>query len=301
MPVANLFPPHVYGNASIPIQNLYRGLFNDLGLLPPGTSLGYSLLRASSLLAVKRQQVSISSDCVQRLSRHLSPLPTEPTRSTPISQHHLSLFCEVVAAGQLLIVNTATAAATWHHLFRWRSIPHPGHLPGLRLHQRSCNIGTSGHQPCKHSRKHDACDCSRSRDGPGSRCFLLTNNRSCSQPSSSRHFFLLAPAIVAADRIHRNRVTITLQQRSSAAHLLSARCCLSARCSFPSVLLHLLQLSALLPQHIDTIAVLPLLHIAIATLRPAASHIYSKPASLIIVGCFLFFSTCTSSAFLSVK
>ncbi|RRT50156.1 hypothetical protein B296_00051917 [Ensete ventricosum] len=39
----------------------------------------------------------------------------------------------------------------------------------------------------------------------------------------------------------------------------------------------------------------------LVSLLPAASHPYSQLASLIIVGCFLFFSTCISRALLSVK
>ncbi|RWV89532.1 hypothetical protein GW17_00048311, partial [Ensete ventricosum] len=43
---------------------------------------------------------------------------------------------------------------------------------------------------------------------PALQMFPLTTDRSWSQPSSSR-FFLMAPAIVFADRIHRNRVIET--------------------------------------------------------------------------------------------
>ncbi|RWW01300.1 hypothetical protein GW17_00035671 [Ensete ventricosum] len=125
---------------------------------------------------------------------------------------------EAAAIGQFLTASVVTAAATLASSispeYISSEIPHldshPGHLPGLRPRQRSGNIGTSGLRPYKRSSKHGACECSRSHNGPGSRCFLLTNGRSCSQPSSSRHFFLLAPTIIAANRIHRNRVTITL-------------------------------------------------------------------------------------------
>ncbi|RZS15342.1 hypothetical protein BHM03_00047167, partial [Ensete ventricosum] len=76
--------------------------------------------------------------------------------------------------------------------------------------QCSSILGTRSLRPRKGSRKRDAYECSGSHDGPRPHCFPLTNDRSGSQPSSSSRFFLLSPAIVAADRIHLKRVTITL-------------------------------------------------------------------------------------------
>ncbi|RRT81405.1 hypothetical protein B296_00021162 [Ensete ventricosum] len=106
---------------------------------------------------------SVVDSCPSAVAAHLPPLLTEPTRSAPISWHHMSLFCEAIAA---------------------RSVSQRALLPSLPR----WNISLETHI----------------------RCFPLSNDISWSQLSSSSCFFLLAPAIVAADHIHRNRVTITL-------------------------------------------------------------------------------------------
>ncbi|RWW44503.1 hypothetical protein BHE74_00049730 [Ensete ventricosum] len=104
-------------------------------------------------------------------------------------------------------------------------------------------------------------------------------------------------------RLHPSKQTHS-QRRASATHILFARYCpfLSAFSIVPATVVgqpfFLNTLTRLLPFLCFTSQSLPAPSVS---LRPAASHPYSQPASLIIAGCFLFFSTCTSSALLSMK